>query len=70
MGISLGHKDFSTATPNHNEPIDLVRFLELLDVSAHGGGEIALGRSLLNVRTVEPFDITAVKNRRPGFNLL
>ena len=67
--LALGHVDLGAAGPDHDEAIEIVVFLELLDVRHHLLGEVPLRLPFLDVGTVEPLDVMLIEHRRPRANL-
>ena len=68
--LALRHVDLGAAGPDHDEAIEIVVFLELLDVRHHLLGEVPLRLPFLDVGTVEPLDVVLIEHRRPRANLL
>ena len=64
MRGALGHEDLGAAAPDHDEPVEAVRGLELADVVDELLGQILLVLALLDVRAVEPLDVLAIEHRR------
>ena len=75
--LRLLHVDLGAAAPHHDEPIEIVVFLEQADVFHHLFGEIPLVLAFLDVRSLETLHVALIEDRRPrpdlfelGANLL
>ena len=62
------HEDFGAAAPDHDEPIEVVVFLERTDVGAKLLGKIPLVLAFLDVRPVQPLHVALIEYRGHGLD--
>src|SRR5262249_48567626 len=66
----LGHENLGAAAPDHHEAIETMLRLESPNVRRDLLGEVPLVFPPLDVRSVEPFDVSLVKDRGPRTDFL